>query len=953
MAERDDPTTPDRGPRMRKSASERVKADYFYQPSTVKRGGAYVSVPPGRNTESSLPWRVGVRLFEADTKAAGETFLKLQVEDGHGEKTSTSTKGRWRPWEAHTSLWVGDPATDQLVVKAYGYQVGSGAVPAQIGTPFKIPLKPFAWSRASGKRMPEPAEFAIPGSGGGRVRMQLVCVQAPAAHDSPKLELLVGTWNVGNEPPPPDLRAWLDVGAVDRPAMPPPPPDRPRELASKEDDPDADGNRNAPVSKGATKTPPKSAGKAEKAIKKANEKLYAQPPPPDVSYDDYGVCPSKFGKFDMVVVGCQEGDYASRQGFKDCESDWLACLAGTVGDSYVLLHKHSLGQMRVACFVRADVAPAAHRWRSSTEATGIGHVLSNKGGVGVSCRVWDTSLCFINSHLAAHDDMERRRNDDFAEIVGGCFFGEKVECVQAFHHLVWFGDLNYRCEWGLPKTASNTKRIDRNPSKERVRRMIEALSVGEVDPKAPAGRVSRTEDKINRGRGVHKKADAPADPGAERHAAHPSNVARRLAVFDTDQLTAARKRGDAFMGFEEGNPAKAHMPTFKVQREKGFVYKEQRTPAWCDRVLWKTAEGFRCDQSFLTAAGEVGTSDHKPVSAGLSVELCAHASVTHFEDESPAEAGAETPRASARGKRGSRSGSDAGSVAGSSFSKTSSSRSASVSVSTRGETDTQPNSILHGRSSSNARDEEERSRVFDDIAGAASDERGGFNSASSGGRRVAKTTPSLPMARKKRPSEKQKTWFTRLFPCLRAPDVYDATEHCDWQLRFRMLQGKNLLPADINGYSDPYVTFFGSLLSSPPASRAVGKPARWRTKTIVANLNPTWRCDAQVPVIPLLSADPAVIAKEHLLFRVMDEDTLTMDDPIGYGRLHLGPLADALTSGESASMDRVVPLTQFGRVAGELKVTLTLERVPRKTKFTKAEVSARKAARKKAAAETG
>ena len=37
----------------------------------------------------------------------------------------------------------------------------------------------------------------------------------------------------------------------------------------------------------------------------------------------------------------------------------------------------------------------------------------------------------------------------------------------------------------------------------------------------------------------------------------------------------------------------------------------------------------------------------------------------------------------------------------------------------------------------------------------------------------------------------------------------------------------------------------------------------------------------------------------------------------------------------------------------ELKVTLTLERVPRKTKCTKAEVSARKAARKKAAAETG
>ena len=233
----------------------------------------------------------------------------------------------------------------------------------------------------------------------------------------------------------------------------------------------------------------------------------------------------------------------------------------------------------------------------------------------MSCRVWDTSLCFINSHLAAHDDMERRRNDDFAEIVGGCSFGEKVECVQAFHHLFWFGDLNYRCEWGLPKTTASTKRLDRNPPKERVRRMIKALSAEADDAR---------ENDEREARGVHRKASAPADPSAERHAAHPSNVARRLAVFDTDQLTAARRRGDAFMGFEEGNPAKAHMPTFKVQREKGFAYKEQRTPAWCDRVLWKTAEG-----SVATSRpARGGRGGHQrpqwPVSAGLSVELCAH-----------------------------------------------------------------------------------------------------------------------------------------------------------------------------------------------------------------------------------------------------------------------------------------------------------------------------------------
>jgi len=38
-------------------------------------------------------------------------------------------------------------------------------------------------------------------------------IQAPPK-ESPgrKLNVLIGTWNVGNEPPPADLTEWLDVG---------------------------------------------------------------------------------------------------------------------------------------------------------------------------------------------------------------------------------------------------------------------------------------------------------------------------------------------------------------------------------------------------------------------------------------------------------------------------------------------------------------------------------------------------------------------------------------------------------------------------------------------------------------------------------------------------------------------------------------------------------------------
>lgn len=36
-----------------------------------------------------------------------------------------------------------------------------------------------------------------------------------------------------------------------------------------------------------------------------------------------------------------------------------------------------------------------------------------QGGVGISLSVWDTSLAFVNSHLAAHQDKSRARNNNY------------------------------------------------------------------------------------------------------------------------------------------------------------------------------------------------------------------------------------------------------------------------------------------------------------------------------------------------------------------------------------------------------------------------------------------------------------------------------------------------------------------------------------------------------------
>lgn len=56
--------------------------------------------------------------------------------------------------------------------------------------------------------------------------------------------------------------------------------------------------------------------------------------------------------------------------------------------------------------------------------------------------------------------------------------------------------------------------------------------------------------------------------------------------------------------------------------EPGFSYAAKRSPAWCDRVLVKSAlphKPGRCSSYF--AAPDICTSDHKPVGAVLSLPL--------------------------------------------------------------------------------------------------------------------------------------------------------------------------------------------------------------------------------------------------------------------------------------------------------------------------------------------
>jgi endonuclease/exonuclease/phosphatase family metal-dependent hydrolase len=197
---------------------------------------------------------------------------------------------------------------------------------------------------------------------------------------------------------------------------------------------------------------------------------------------------------------------------------------------------------------------------------GMGGLHGNKGAVAIRFQIDDTSLCFVNCHLAAGQTQANARHNDIAAILETNVFAPERDLdirldtyccggdgsLIVDHELcILNGDLNYRIDTMSRDTVVNA---------------------------------------------VKQK-----------------NLAKLL---ERDQLLVARRRNPAFRlrAFEELPITFAPTYKYDVGTDTYDTSEKRRSPAWCDRLLFR---GRGRMQQIDYLRHEVRVSDHRPVSGSF------------------------------------------------------------------------------------------------------------------------------------------------------------------------------------------------------------------------------------------------------------------------------------------------------------------------------------------------
>jgi phosphatidylinositol-bisphosphatase len=199
---------------------------------------------------------------------------------------------------------------------------------------------------------------------------------------------------------------------------------------------------------------------------------------------------------DIYAIGLQEIDMTAGALLKE-ETDqgtaWTNRFDETFGatkSKYCQIKARQLVGIYHAIYIKERYSNHVSEIRSSAEGVGVLGMMGNKGGVAIRFKLYETTFCFINAHLAPHMSAISRRNQNYQDIIKRTTFNGGARFAPEKHDFFfWLGDLNYRIN--LPDKEARELIKQKNYSK--------LLEYDQLTIEHKAGRVlnGMLEGKIN------------------------------------------------------------------------------------------------------------------------------------------------------------------------------------------------------------------------------------------------------------------------------------------------------------------------------------------------------------------------------------------------------------------------------------------------------------------------
>lgn len=260
---------------------------------------------------------------------------------------------------------------------------------------------------------------------------------------------------------------------------------------------------------------------------------------------------------------------------------WRDHLAGCLdqymptNQTYTLLHTTSMVGLFTCVFVKSSERQRIRHVHTSEVKRGMGGMHGNKGALIMRMVLDDSSVCFVNCHLAAGQTHTMHRNNDIAEILetsalpqypldqnehadhSDIFAGGGDGSMILDHEIcILNGDLNYR---------------------------IDTMGRDAVIKQVQQGNLSR--------------------------------------LLERDQLLLSRKKNPGFRlrAFNESPITFAPTYKYNVHSDDYDTSEKRRAPAWCDRILYRGLGKVKMEE--YRRWDQIRISDHRPVSGRLRLRI--------------------------------------------------------------------------------------------------------------------------------------------------------------------------------------------------------------------------------------------------------------------------------------------------------------------------------------------